>query len=129
MDDAPLSKERRRLPRVTYTSVPVLCCVVSGRVTYALRRDQGSADIAFLFVPYWIRYNGIPEHDALWSDNAPVYVSRATALDCAMLEVKDRITHALGSHSRSVEKAIADAGRCYSKLKWSVTLCVTAIWS
>jgi len=107
MDDAPLSEKLRKLPGVTYTSVLVFCCVASGKVTYALRRDQGSAEFAFLFVLYWIRYNGIP--DALWSDNAPAYISKVTALICEMLGVKDRITNALGSHSRFVERAIANA--------------------
>ena len=63
MDDAPLSEKLRKLPGVpgvTYTSVLVFCCVASGKVTYALRRDQGSAELAFLFVLYWIRCNCIP---------------------------------------------------------------------
>ena len=107
MDDASLSKKLRKLPGVTYTSVLVFRCVASGKATYALRRDQGSAEFAFLFVLYRIRYNGIP--DALWSDNAPAYVSKVTSLICEMMGVKDRITNALGSHSRFVERAIANA--------------------
>jgi hypothetical protein len=109
LDDAPLSEKLRKLPGVTYTSVLVFYCAASGKVTYALRRDQGSAEFAFLFVLYWIRYNGIP--DALWSDNAPAYASKVTALICETLGVKDRITNALGSHSRFVEleRAIANA--------------------
>ena len=55
----------------------------------------------------WIRYNGVPA--ILWSDNAPAYISKVTALVCEMLGVKDRINNALGSHSRFVERAIANA--------------------
>ena len=42
-------------------------------------------------------------------DNAPAYISKVTALVCEMLGVKDRINNALGSHSRFVERAIANA--------------------
>ena len=56
----------------------------------------------------WIRYNGVPTI-ILWSDNALAYISKVTALVCEMLRVKDRINNALGSHSRFVERAIANA--------------------
>ena len=92
---------------VTYTSVLVFCCVASGNVNYVLRRDQNSSEFAFLFVLYWIRYIDI--FDAPWSDNAPAYVSKVTALLCEMLGAKDRITNILGSHSRFVERVIANA--------------------
>ena len=50
MNDAPLSEKLRKLPGVTHTSALVFCCVASCKVAYALKRDQGSAEFAFLFV-------------------------------------------------------------------------------
>ena len=64
--DAPLSDDKlKKLPGVTYTFILGFCCVASGKVTYALRRDQGSAELAFLIATVWIRYNGVPT--ALWA--------------------------------------------------------------
>ena len=50
MDDFPLSEKLKKLPGVTYISVLVFCYVASCKVTYVLRRDQGSSEFAFLFV-------------------------------------------------------------------------------